>query len=347
MRTAIVSIVLAFALATQLACGGAPPQKATVLENLQAQDSGQEDRATLSSWWSEAGQTPVARAAFALFSADTNAIIGIDLRNVVDGELGPLLTPGIQSWLDESHHAIENMKTTCGLDFLASFDTIIVGGIVGRNMAVDEKSMIIVVSGPSRATVVSCSRAITGPKGGRVVERGRFSRVFHGDGTDDWIAWLDDNTMALTDGMDETAFAARMAGTEAGRGDPEIRRLLARTEHTSGLWLVMKPEGGFDSSQVDPKMRDIALQAFYGSLDLRTGARLRAGIRTGNADQGRSLKALLDQRLAEVKPMVEMFGMGHFLDKLQLDRDGDEVSAVLTLSPEDVRVIDKMLRTAN
>jgi hypothetical protein len=285
---------------------------------------------------SPAAQTAGAKSAFAVFTADTNLVVGINLDQIRASQLyKQFLEPMLKSQVDSE---FAELKAECGFDPVNAIKEVVIGSTMSESMDAQEDKTIMVVKGLTRAQLSDCAAKMAKKEDKQieVTQEGTFTKVVDKDGETVWIGWLDDNTMAMSPKMDKAQLEQRMSGAGGGlSGNKEMMDLVANTDQKAGLWLAMQKPAGAES----PAGMDF--QSVFASISLTGGIKVDAGVRQGSADEAKKTVGEATQKLEEIKTEAGPFGK--YLSKVEISANNADVIVKMSLSDAEV---NEILQTA-
>ena len=349
MKLCTQALLLACLASVSAGCGG--PRRTTggtALENVTAEDD-RRDSAVRPTGWSSAGKTAPVRAALSLFDRDMNAVVAVDFAAFTKSRVYDEYQTLINNVLfaeDSNFKQMYELRGACGFHPLTEIKTVVAGGVAETDLNIAD--WLVVIHGLSRARFVQCSEAMAERYGGEIVERGEFTRVTNRRGYLSWVLWLDADTMAFRESVDDKAWRARLSARDDQRGHHDLLDILQKTEQDSVLWYAIRPTEGVTVPPGNPLLpTDIVYTAIYGWGQAADGLQLHAAVRIGSDEQARTFHEYLVEKLKEFQPMLDMIGLSQAGGGMQAHTEEADVWVSLRLSMSELRQIVRVMKDLN
>lgn len=286
-----------------------------------------------------------AQRAIGLFASDTNGVAGINPSEITGSSLFKSYRHLLDNQIQRNVPDFKEFKSKCGIDPFTDFKNIVAGFKVDKQMEPDENSLLFVVNGPARGKIVDCLKQISEKEGGTVTEDGKFTKISGKSANETMIiGWVNENTMIGGPKMDKGKLEERMKG--GGNLNKELLDLLDKADQTSGVWMAIKPDGGF-AAPPNPMfpMPKVTYTGMYGSLSLSSGLELKMGSRTASGNEAATVKEELEGLLKKLKPLADLANAGKFIEKLEMSTSGPDLVVKISLSQGDIEDLQNVMKS--
>jgi hypothetical protein len=272
----------------------------------------------------------------AVFPADSEWLMSFSLEGLRKSPLWAKVAPLVQAKLDAE---MSKVKETCGIDPLAKLGSVVVAG-----KASDEKSVVVVLKGFTKAELTGCIGPMAKKDGKdvEVSEEDGFVKIHNKSDAsekDIYLKWLDPTTVLITPNGDKAWFSARAAGTAGLDGNVAFAALLKNVNTSATIYMVGLPAAG---SEMDLSKNVAGAQGFFASINVTDGLGIDGGLRFDTEANAKSALAMATQAMQQGKAMVPP-AVGSVVDKTKLTTTASDVRLQLQLTTADISAIGEAL----
>jgi hypothetical protein len=228
------------------------------------------------------------KTGFAVFPADSTAIIGVNVASARSSGLWNKYKGQIEQAIGGE---LAELRAACGIDPIAQAQTIIVGGKPQSN------ELVVVVKGFERAALKSCGEKMAAKEGEKltITDEGNLSK-YEMDGNTVWAAWLDDTTVVMAPEQDKAYVEARAAGQNGLTESAEVMALLKSVDTSAAIYLVGDATAAGPGAAMMP-----GAKGMFASLRFTDGLAVDAGIRFDTAENAKTTTTMVSTQVQQVK----------------------------------------------
>ena len=228
------------------------------------------------------------KTGFAVFPADSTAIIGVNVASARSSGLWNKYKGQIEQAVGSE---LAELRTACGIDPIAQAQTIIIGGKPQSN------ELVVVVKGFERSSLKSCGEKMAAKEGEKltITDEGNLSK-YEMDGETVWAAWLDDTTVVIAPEQDKAYVEARAAGTAGLTESAAVMSLLKSVDTSAAIYVVGDATAAGPTAAMVP-----GAQGMYASIRFTDGLALDAGIRFDTAENAKNTTTMATTQVQAMK----------------------------------------------
>ncbi|HWU87916.1 MAG TPA: hypothetical protein VN253_11605 [Kofleriaceae bacterium] len=268
--------------------------------------------------------------ALAFLPADSEFVLGLDMRQVV---ASPLWKQFEQRLMQRVGKPLQEFKAACGYDPILTLRTMTIGVKVVRG---DDPEGVFVVRGPDRDKTLGCMRSPVFAKDGRTITVDRGVVTIPGKGAGDSptvMTFVDASTAVFMTGPQATRaqLEAALASGAPLRKSRAFSELWSGVDPKQTLWIVVN-----GSSKMFDPLASLAARpkSVVGSLSLANGLSASGRVRFDSADQATQYASMLQGQLGMAKPMVE---------EVDVAADGPDLTLRLAMTVSQIESIVAMM----
>lgn len=280
----------------------------------------------------EAGKPAV--SAYAVFPADSEFVFSFSLEGLRKSPMWAKFAPMVQAKIDEE---MKEVKEACGIDPMTKFSSVIVGGKPN-----DEKNMVIVVKGFTKAELTTCGQAMAKKEGKQltITEEDGITKIHDGgENKDLHVAWLDDTTAVMSPNPDKAWVKARAAGQSGLDGNAAFMTLLKNVDTSATIYMTLLPTPG---SELDLSKNIPGAKGAFGSLKVTEGLGIDGGLNFDTADNAKKAQEMASSSLQQAKAMMPP-PVQTVIDKAKFSVNNTDLVLQLTMTQGDIEAISQAL----
>ena len=270
------------------------------------------------------------KTGFAVFPADSTAIIGVNVASARSSGLWNKYKGQIEQAVGSE---LAELRTACGIDPIAQAQTIIIGGKPQSN------ELVVVVKGFERSSLKSCGEKMAAKEGEKltITDEGNLSK-YEMDGETVWAAWLDDTTVVIAPEQDKAYVEARAAGTAGLTESAAVMSLLKSVDTSAAIYVVGDASAAGPASAMVP-----GAQGMYASVRFTDGLALDAGVRFDTAENAKNTTTMATTQLAQVKGQLPP-PFSTLADKAVIKQVDKDLVVQLSLSGAELEQVGQALQ---
>jgi hypothetical protein len=287
------------------------------------------------------GGAPAATAsALDYIPKDTGMVIGFNWSKFKGTKFYDMLVGAVPA---EGKKELDDIKASCGIDYLSDFDSVVVG--VGPNM--DKAKLVIVVKGNwNDDKVGKCATAIGQKKGKKitVAKEGNISSYATEGEKTVYVGWADNIAVVTPAAMegDKTYLTEVLKKASSVKDNKEFMDLYNRTDSAGTMY------GAF---QATPEMADSLGKATggnekmtggYFTLKLGSGLDINAALRFAAATDAKSVSDRVNSELDGFKKQNQQ--AAEFLKNASVATSDKDMVLKLNLDDKQLDQLTQMLK---